>query len=377
MGRAVATAIALSPWDEHNQTLVGNVHPRDWIEPDAGRPLQPRGHRGGHGRAGHRRRRRRPRGPRGAGRARPDGRRLPERRLRAVEGAAPRRPRLGRCARRGGVRRAPSRRARAWTSPPSWRACGGCAPRISPTDSARALPRASASTCSSAPAASPAPTPSRWPGTPLRFRKAVIATGARAAAPPIPGLGEAGYLTNETVFSLTELPPRLAVIGAGPIGCELAQAFARFGAEVVAGRGRGADPAARGPRRRGARGEGARARRGPDRARRHRPRRSPARRRQGPGLAGGGSRRRAVASTRSWSASGAPRTSRASTSSAPGVEYDRARGSASTIGCGRRTRASSPPATSAPPTSSPTTRTPRRASSSRTPSSSAGPGRAP
>jgi pyruvate/2-oxoglutarate dehydrogenase complex dihydrolipoamide dehydrogenase (E3) component len=67
----------------------------------------------------------------------------------------------------------------------------------------------------------------------LRFRKAVVATGARPAAPPIPGLEAAGYLTNETVFSLTTLPSRLAVIGAGPIGCELAQAFARFGAEVT------------------------------------------------------------------------------------------------------------------------------------------------
>jgi pyruvate/2-oxoglutarate dehydrogenase complex dihydrolipoamide dehydrogenase (E3) component len=69
-------------------------------------------------------------------------------------------------------------------------------------------------------------------GKTLRFRKAVIATGARAAALPIPGLAEAGYSTNETVFSLTALPARLAVIGAGPIGCELAQAFARFGARV-------------------------------------------------------------------------------------------------------------------------------------------------
>ena len=66
-------------------------------------------------------------------------------------------------------------------------------------------------------------------GRRLRFRKAVIATGARAAAPPIAGIEEAGYLTNETVFSLTDLPRRLAVIGAGPIGCELSQAFARFG----------------------------------------------------------------------------------------------------------------------------------------------------
>ena len=67
----------------------------------------------------------------------------------------------------------------------------------------------------------------------LQFARAAICTGARAAAPPIPGLAEAGYLTNETVFSLTELPPRLAVIGAGPIGCEMAQAFARFGSAVT------------------------------------------------------------------------------------------------------------------------------------------------
>ncbi|CAN5916442.1 mercuric reductase [soil metagenome] len=70
-------------------------------------------------------------------------------------------------------------------------------------------------------------------GRALRFSKAVIATGTKASAPPIPGLAEAGYLTNETVFSLTERPGRLAVIGAGPIGCELAQAFARFGSQVT------------------------------------------------------------------------------------------------------------------------------------------------
>jgi pyruvate/2-oxoglutarate dehydrogenase complex dihydrolipoamide dehydrogenase (E3) component len=69
-------------------------------------------------------------------------------------------------------------------------------------------------------------------GKELRFHRAVIATGARAARPSIPGLAEAGFLTNETVFSLTELPPRFGVIGAGPLGCELAQAFARFGARV-------------------------------------------------------------------------------------------------------------------------------------------------
>lgn len=70
-------------------------------------------------------------------------------------------------------------------------------------------------------------------GAILKFKKAVIATGARAAEPEIPGLAEAGFLTNETVFSLTEQPRRLAVIGGGPIGCELAQAFRRLGSEVV------------------------------------------------------------------------------------------------------------------------------------------------
>ena len=66
----------------------------------------------------------------------------------------------------------------------------------------------------------------------LVFKKAAICTGARAAAPPIDGLGAAGYLTNETLFGLTELPRRFAVLGGGPIGCEMAQAFARFGSEV-------------------------------------------------------------------------------------------------------------------------------------------------
>ncbi len=70
-------------------------------------------------------------------------------------------------------------------------------------------------------------------GKRLRFKKAAIATGARAASLPIPGLAETGYLTNETVFSLTELPRRIAVIGAGPIGCELAQTFQRLGAAVT------------------------------------------------------------------------------------------------------------------------------------------------
>ncbi len=67
----------------------------------------------------------------------------------------------------------------------------------------------------------------------LRFRRAVIATGARAALPPIPGLADADPLTNETLFSLEALPPRFVVIGAGPIGCEMAQSFARLGSRVT------------------------------------------------------------------------------------------------------------------------------------------------
>jgi pyruvate/2-oxoglutarate dehydrogenase complex dihydrolipoamide dehydrogenase (E3) component len=70
-------------------------------------------------------------------------------------------------------------------------------------------------------------------GVTLRFKKAMIATGSRPARPPIPGLAEAGYLTNENVFDLTTLPRRLLVIGGGPLGCELAQAFCRFGAKTT------------------------------------------------------------------------------------------------------------------------------------------------
>lgn len=70
-------------------------------------------------------------------------------------------------------------------------------------------------------------------GERLRFARAVVATGGRPAVPPIPGLAEAGFRTNESIFDLTELPRRLAVIGGGPIGCELAQAFSRLGSHVT------------------------------------------------------------------------------------------------------------------------------------------------
>lgn len=80
-------------------------------------------------------------------------------------------------------------------------------------------------------------------GEKLRFHRAVLATGARAAIPAIPGLEGVPFLTNETLFSLTELPKRLAILGAGPIGCEMAQCFARFGSQVfLFGSGEGVLP---------------------------------------------------------------------------------------------------------------------------------------
>ncbi|MGD8241963.1 MAG: FAD-dependent oxidoreductase, partial [Desulfobacterales bacterium] len=70
-------------------------------------------------------------------------------------------------------------------------------------------------------------------GKTLNFSKAVVATGGTASVPPIPGLKEAPYLTNANIFNLTELPARMGVIGAGPIGMELAQAFQRLGSQVT------------------------------------------------------------------------------------------------------------------------------------------------
>src|SRR6516164_6025271 len=68
-------------------------------------------------------------------------------------------------------------------------------------------------------------------GRRLRFEKALTATGSGPAVPKLPGLADAHYLTNETVFELTELPRRLVFLGAGVAGCELAQAFCRLGSE--------------------------------------------------------------------------------------------------------------------------------------------------
>ena len=69
--------------------------------------------------------------------------------------------------------------------------------------------------------------------TEIATRNIVLATGGRPFVPPIPGLEQAGYVTSDTVWELRELPRRLVVLGGGPIGCELAQGFARFGTEVT------------------------------------------------------------------------------------------------------------------------------------------------
>jgi pyruvate/2-oxoglutarate dehydrogenase complex dihydrolipoamide dehydrogenase (E3) component len=69
--------------------------------------------------------------------------------------------------------------------------------------------------------------------TDVRFRRAVIATGSHPLIPPIPGLDEAEPLTSDSIWSLAELPARLLVLGGGPIGCELGQAFARLGSQVT------------------------------------------------------------------------------------------------------------------------------------------------
>ena len=67
----------------------------------------------------------------------------------------------------------------------------------------------------------------------LTFKKAIIATGARPEPPNVPGLEQIGYLTSDSIFQLNALPKRLGVIGGGPLGCELAQAFCRLGSQVT------------------------------------------------------------------------------------------------------------------------------------------------
>ena len=229
-GDGAERSIVVEPWDEHNQTLVRNVHPGDWVNPE---PV-----------------------PRynlvviGAGTAG----------LVTAAGAAGLGAKValverhlmgGDCLNVGCVpSKALLRAARAWADVRDAGAFGVEVPsgarvnfpflmermrrlraQISRTDSARRFRDLGVDVFLGEGRFS-GPDAVEVGGTILRFKRAVIATGARAAAPLIPGLAEVGYLTNETVFNLTELPRRLAVIGAGPIGCELAQAFARFGSRV-------------------------------------------------------------------------------------------------------------------------------------------------
>lgn len=70
-------------------------------------------------------------------------------------------------------------------------------------------------------------------GRKIHTRSIILATGARPLVPPFPGLDEITYHTSDTIWSLTELPPRLLVVGGGPIGCELAQAFSNLGSQVT------------------------------------------------------------------------------------------------------------------------------------------------
>jgi pyruvate/2-oxoglutarate dehydrogenase complex dihydrolipoamide dehydrogenase (E3) component len=71
------------------------------------------------------------------------------------------------------------------------------------------------------------------PTATVKARRIVVATGSRAFIPPVPGLDRVDYLTNETIFEIDELPPHLIILGGGPIGIEMAQAFRRLGSEVT------------------------------------------------------------------------------------------------------------------------------------------------
>ncbi|GAU66953.1 oxidoreductase [Streptomyces sp. NBRC 110611] len=103
---------------------------------------------------------------------------------------------------------------------------------IEPHNSAEALAPLGVEVASGA-ACFTGPRTLRAGGREVSFRYAVIATGSAPAVAPIPGLAEAEPLTSDTVWDLDELPGRLVVLGGGPTGCELAQAFARLGAQVT------------------------------------------------------------------------------------------------------------------------------------------------
>ncbi len=102
---------------------------------------------------------------------------------------------------------------------------------IAPVDSLEALEKASVCV-RTATARFTGPDSAEIDGTTLRFRQALVATGASPAIPSIPGLSDVDYLTSDTVWGLSELPADLVVLGGGSIGCELGQAFARLGSTV-------------------------------------------------------------------------------------------------------------------------------------------------
>lgn len=104
--------------------------------------------------------------------------------------------------------------------------------RIEPVDSPEALTRAGAEVVAGT-AIFTGPDELQVDGRSLRFRHAVFATGSTPALPPVPGLADVEPLTSDTVWDLEALPQRLAVLGGGPIGCELGQAFGRLGAQVT------------------------------------------------------------------------------------------------------------------------------------------------
>ncbi|GAB3518390.1 dihydrolipoyl dehydrogenase family protein [Arthrobacter monumenti] len=103
---------------------------------------------------------------------------------------------------------------------------------IEPVDSPAALEKAGV-TVRKGSAVFTAPGLAEIDGETIAFRQALIATGAEPASPPIPGLAEATTVTSETIWDLEEAPDRLLVVGGGPVACELAQAFARFGSKVT------------------------------------------------------------------------------------------------------------------------------------------------
>ena len=108
----------------------------------------------------------------------------------------------------------------------------GAIEKIAPTDSAEALERAGVRVMRGH-AELAGPDTAVIDGATVAFRQMLLATGAEPMVPPIPGLAEASALTSETVWALRDLPGRLAVLGGGSIGCELGQAFARLGSDVV------------------------------------------------------------------------------------------------------------------------------------------------